>query len=52
VAPDIAEQLRAQGRRMTPQRQRVLDAVSALAHATPDEVVTAVAADGGVPLSP
>jgi Fur family ferric uptake transcriptional regulator len=52
VAPDIAEQLRAQGRRMTPQRQRVLEAVSGLAHATPDEVVTAVAADGGVPLSP
>jgi Fur family ferric uptake transcriptional regulator len=52
VAQDIAEQLRAQGRRMTPQRQRVLDAVSGLAHATPDEVVTAVAADGGAALSP
>lgn len=52
MAQDIAEQLRAQGRRMTPQRQRVLDAVSALAHATPDEVVTAVGADGGTPLSP
>lgn len=37
---------------MTPQRQRVLDAVAVLAHATPDDVVARVARDGGNPLSP
>ena len=36
---------------MTPQRQRVLDAVTALTHATPDDVVERVASDGGPPLS-
>ena len=36
---------------MTPQRQRVLDAVAALAHATPDGVVARVSADGGPPLA-
>jgi Fur family ferric uptake transcriptional regulator len=49
---DVGEQLRARGRRMTSQRQRVLDAVRELAHATPEEVVAAVAADGGPPLAP
>jgi Fur family ferric uptake transcriptional regulator len=38
----LAEQLRARGMRMTPQRQRVLDAVSRLEHATPDQVSEAV----------
>jgi Fur family ferric uptake transcriptional regulator len=37
---------------MTLQRQRVLDAVAALGHATPDDVVAQVARDGGSPLSP
>jgi Fur family ferric uptake transcriptional regulator len=37
---------------MTSQRQRVLDAVEALAHATPEDVVSAVASDGGSPLAP
>jgi Fur family ferric uptake transcriptional regulator len=49
---DIGERLRAQGRRMTLQRQRVLDAVAALGHATPEDVVGQVARDGGVPLAP
>jgi Fur family ferric uptake transcriptional regulator len=51
MVQDIGARLRAQGRRMTPQRQRVLDAVSRLAHATPDDVVASVATDGGAPLS-
>ena len=37
---------------MTPQRQRVLDAVAALGHATPDAVVAQVDSDGGVGLAP
>lgn len=37
---------------MTSQRQRVLDAVESLAHATPEDVVSAVASDGGSPLVP
>ncbi|MEP7055353.1 MAG: Fur family transcriptional regulator [Actinomycetota bacterium] len=35
-------QLRASGYRLTPQRQLVLEAVSELGHATPDEILTAV----------
>lgn len=35
-------QLRALGYRLTPQRQLVLEAVGALGHATPDEIVNAV----------
>ena len=35
-------QLRESGYRLTPQRQLVLEAVSELGHATPDEVLTAV----------
>lgn len=49
---DVGERLRASGRRMTSQRQRVLDAVEALAHATPEDVVSAVGSDGGSPLAP
>lgn len=49
---DIGERVRAHGMRMTPQRQRVLDAVVGLGHATPEAVVTAVCADGGSALSP
>ena len=36
------EQLRARGYRLTPQRQLVLQAVGALGHATPEEIVTEV----------
>ena len=35
-------ELRARGYRLTPQRQLVLEAVAALGHATPDDIVTAV----------
>ena len=37
---------------MTPQRQRVLDAVARLGHATPEDVVARVAEDGGPALAP
>lgn len=37
---------------MTPQRQRVLDAVTRLGHATPEDVVAVVADDGGPSLAP
>lgn len=47
----IAETLRARGMRMTPQRERVLVAVGALGHATPDAVADAIDTDGGPPLS-
>lgn len=36
------ERLRARGYRLTPQRQLVLEAVGALGHATPEEIVTEV----------
>jgi Fur family ferric uptake transcriptional regulator len=36
------EQLRARGYRLTPQRQLVLQAVGALGHGTPEEIVTEV----------
>lgn len=45
--PDLGDALRAQGKRMTPQRRRILDALGRLEHATPDEVAAAVEADGG-----
>lgn len=35
-------QLRARGYRLTPQRQLVLEAVGALGHGTPEDIVTAV----------
>ena len=37
---------------MTPQRQRVLDAVVRLGHATPEDVVERVALDGAPALAP
>lgn len=40
----LAERLRERGMRMTPQRQRVMDAVIQLVHATPDQVAEAVPA--------
>jgi Fur family ferric uptake transcriptional regulator len=36
--------------RLTPQRQRILDAISGLGHATPDGLAVAVGRDGGPPL--
>ncbi len=50
---DLGSALRAQGKRVTPQRRRILAAVTALAHATPDAVAKAVGEDGGdeLPLS-
>jgi Fur family ferric uptake transcriptional regulator len=51
LVQDVGDQLRAQGRRMTPQRQRVLDAVVRLGHATPEDVVEQVAGDGGPALA-
>ena len=44
---DLGERLRARGKRLTSQRERVLDAVGRLGHATPDEIVDAVGDDGG-----
>lgn len=44
---DLGARLRAQGKRLTTQRERVLAAVGRLGHATPDELAESVAADGG-----
>jgi Fur family ferric uptake transcriptional regulator len=41
-APDLNATLRAKGYRITPQRQLVLDAVTALEHGTPDEICAEV----------
>ncbi len=51
VMSDLGERLRAHGMRLTSQRQRVLDAVARLGHASPEEIVEAVAADGGAAMS-
>ncbi|HYN30424.1 MAG TPA: Fur family transcriptional regulator [Dermatophilaceae bacterium] len=50
---DLGSRLRARGKRLTSQRARVLEAVGALGHATPEEIVLALDGDGGaaVPLS-
>jgi Fur family ferric uptake transcriptional regulator len=40
--PDLAARLHARGLRVTPQRERVLDAVRALGHATPEQIFDAV----------
>ena len=47
---DLGERLRARGKRLTSQRERVLAAVGRLGHATPDEVGEAVSADGAGPV--
>ena len=47
---DLGERLRARGKRLTSQRERVLAAVGRLGHATPDDIVDAVAADGAGPV--
>ncbi|MEU2347172.1 Fur family transcriptional regulator [Modestobacter sp. NPDC049651] len=43
----LAAELRARGLRMTGQRQRVLDAVAALSHGTPEEIHARLKADAG-----
>ncbi|KRE60072.1 Fur family transcriptional regulator [Nostocoides sp. Soil756] len=50
---DLGAQLRARGKRLTTQRERVLSAVGRLGHATPDEITESVSDDGGgsVPVS-
>jgi Fur family ferric uptake transcriptional regulator len=48
---DLGELLKARGMRLTPQRVRILDAVRALDHATPDGLAAAVGRDGGPALS-
>jgi Fur family transcriptional regulator, ferric uptake regulator len=42
VSDELAERLRGQGYRLTPQRQLVLRAVEKLGHATPDEILAEV----------
>lgn len=44
---DLGEQLRAQGKRLTSQRARVLEAVRGLGHGTPDAICAEVQRDGG-----
>ncbi len=44
---ELGERLRARGKRLTPQRERVLAAVRALGHGTPEEIAEQVAGDGG-----
>lgn len=48
---DLGTRLRAAGRRLTPQRQQVLDAVERLGHASPERIVDAVAEAGGAPMA-
>ncbi|WP_407659709.1 Fur family transcriptional regulator [Kineococcus indalonis] len=45
----LADALHARGLRLTPQRQRVLAAVRALGHATPEDVLAHLRAAGGTP---
>lgn len=42
AGPDLAVKLHARGLRVTPQRERVLEAVRSLGHATPEEIFDAV----------
>lgn len=44
---DLGTRLRAAGRRLTPQRQQVLDTLRELGHATPEQVVEAVSSRPG-----
>ncbi|GAA4727089.1 transcriptional repressor [Modestobacter marinus] len=46
-APPLAAELRARGLRLTSQRQRVLAAVAALEHGTPEEIGARLRADAG-----
>jgi Fur family ferric uptake transcriptional regulator len=42
AGPDLAARLHARGLRVTPQRERVLDSVRAMGHATPEQIFEAV----------
>jgi Fur family transcriptional regulator, ferric uptake regulator len=44
---DLGSALRARGMRLTPQRRRIVAALTELEHGTPDAVAAKVAADGG-----
>ncbi|WP_353951298.1 Fur family transcriptional regulator [Knoellia sp. S7-12] len=48
---DLGTRLRAAGRRLTPQRQQVLDAVERLGHATPEQIVDTVSTKGDAPMA-
>ena len=48
---DLGTRLRAAGRRLTPQRQQVLDAVESLGHATPEQIVDLVSTQGPTPMA-
>lgn len=48
---DLGTRLRAAGRRLTPQRQQVLDAVERLGHATPEQIVDSVAEAAEAPMA-
>jgi Fur family ferric uptake transcriptional regulator len=48
---DLGTRLRAAGRRLTPQRQQVLDAVESLGHATPEQIVEAVSRQASTPMA-
>jgi Fur family transcriptional regulator, ferric uptake regulator len=47
---DLGAALRARGMRLTPQRRRIVDALTSLEHGTPDAVAAKVAEDGGAAL--
>ena len=47
---DLGAALRARGMRLTPQRRRIVDALTSLEHGTPDAVAAKVTEDGGAPL--
>ena len=48
---ELGDSLRARGMRLTPQRSRIIAAVRALGHATPDGLAAAVGQDGRPALS-
>jgi Fur family ferric uptake transcriptional regulator len=47
AGPPLAERLRQRGLRLTAQRERVLTAVAAMEHATPEEIATWLRAQAG-----
>jgi Fur family ferric uptake transcriptional regulator len=47
---DLGAALRARGMRLTPQRRRIVDALTSLEHGTPDAVAARVSEDGGAAL--
>lgn len=49
---DLATAMRAKGMRLTAPRRRIVEALARLGHATPEEIVAAVVADGGSDLAP